>query len=224
MDEIDQCSGAVLSFGKSWESVCPVVFDSMSFKGTEINYLVHEKELLAIICALRKWQVNLLGSPFVIYTNHKTLENFNSQKNLSCHQSRWMKIISQFNMEILYIKGKDNSVADALPCFPSQSKCTNAEKIMHHLYTFCKDEDTSNTIASVLLPKECNPWQTATSLTSLPAVLDTINTTLKVTADKTSLDAVKSGYAEDAWCKTLPYATHSWPGLVFQDGLWYVGD
>jgi len=82
-DTSDKFSGTVLSFGPSWETACPVAFNSMTFKNTELNYPVHEKELLAIICALKKWCVDLLGSPFFIYTDHKTLENFNVQKDLS---------------------------------------------------------------------------------------------------------------------------------------------
>lgn len=82
-DASDKRSGAVLSFGKSWSSARPVAFDSMTFKGAELNYPVHEKELLAIIRALKKWRVDLLGSPFFIYMDHKTLENFNTQKDLS---------------------------------------------------------------------------------------------------------------------------------------------
>jgi len=82
-DGSDKCSGAILSFGINWESAWPGAFDSMTFKGTELNYPVHEKELLVVICALKKWQVDLLGSPFFVYTGHKTLENFTTQKDLS---------------------------------------------------------------------------------------------------------------------------------------------
>jgi len=73
----------VLSFGTTWETARPVAFDSMTFKGAELNYPVHEKELLAVIHALKKWQVDLLSSSFFIYTDHKTLENFVTQKDLS---------------------------------------------------------------------------------------------------------------------------------------------
>jgi len=86
-DASDKCSGAVLSFGPSWEAARPVAFDSMTFKNAELNYPVHEKELLAIIRALKKWRVDLLGSLFFIYTDNKTLENFNVQKDLSCCQA-----------------------------------------------------------------------------------------------------------------------------------------
>jgi len=55
----------------------------MAFKAAQLNYPVHEKELLAIICALQKWCSELLGAPITIYTDHRTLENFDQQKDLS---------------------------------------------------------------------------------------------------------------------------------------------
>jgi len=82
-DVSDRVSGAVLSFSPTWESVQPVAYDSMMFKGPELNYPIHEKELLVIMCALRKWKVDLLGSDFLMYTDHKTLLNFDRQKNMS---------------------------------------------------------------------------------------------------------------------------------------------
>jgi hypothetical protein len=54
-DASDKCSGVVLFFGPTWETACPVTFDSITFKGAELNYPVYEKELLAVIQALKKW-------------------------------------------------------------------------------------------------------------------------------------------------------------------------
>ena len=82
-DASDVASGAVLSFGESWESARPVAYDSCSFKDAELNYPVHEKELLAIIQALKKWKYELLGTEFFVYTDHKTLLNFHMQRDLS---------------------------------------------------------------------------------------------------------------------------------------------
>jgi len=127
-DASDKHSGTVLSFGKTWPSARPVAFDSMTFKGAELNYLVHEKELLAIIRVLKKWRVDLLGSPFLIYMDHKTLENFNTQKDLSHRQARWMELMSQYNARIVYIKGGDNCVADALSCLLNEGALNEAEK------------------------------------------------------------------------------------------------
>jgi hypothetical protein len=61
---------------------------SHAFKGAELNYPVHEKELLAIIRALGKWRTDLLGYTFEVWTDHKTLEHFNTQCDLSRRQAR----------------------------------------------------------------------------------------------------------------------------------------
>ena len=114
----DWRTGSVLSFGPTWETARPVVFDSLQLNAAKRNYPVHEKELLAIICALKKCCSDLLGSQITVYTNHCTLENFSMQKDLSHRQLRWQELMSQFDLNIVYIKGEDNCVADALSCLP----------------------------------------------------------------------------------------------------------
>ena len=81
------CTGAILSFGPTWETAQPVAYDSMQFKAAEKNYLIHEKELLGIIQVLKKWWTDLLGSPIYVYTDHKTLENFDTQKTFHATNS-----------------------------------------------------------------------------------------------------------------------------------------
>lgn len=113
-DASDTGSGAILSFGPSYELARPVAYDSRSFKGAELNYPVHEKELLAIIRALSKWRTDLLGYRFEIWTDHKTLEHFGNQRDLSRRQVRWMEFLSQYDASINYIPGENNCAADAL--------------------------------------------------------------------------------------------------------------
>jgi RNase H-like domain found in reverse transcriptase/Integrase zinc binding domain len=124
-DASDWCTGATLSFGKTWETACPIAFDSMQLKAAEKNYPVHEKELLAIIHVLKKWCSNLLGSQFTVYMDHQTLQNFNKQHDLSRRQLRWQEFLSQYDMTIIYLLGDDNTVTDALShlppnCFPDE--------------------------------------------------------------------------------------------------------
>ena len=79
MDASDTGLGAVLAFGPTYDTARPVAYDSRAFKGTELNYPVHEKELLAIIRALAKWQTDLLGYTFEVWTYHRSLEHFSTQ-------------------------------------------------------------------------------------------------------------------------------------------------
>jgi hypothetical protein len=104
----------------------PVAYDSRAFKGAELNYPVHEKELLAIIRALGKWCTDLLGYTFEVWTDHKTLEHFNTQRDLSRRQARWMEFLSQYDACIRYLPGDQNTVADALSQLPDTETTTIA--------------------------------------------------------------------------------------------------
>jgi RNase H-like domain found in reverse transcriptase/Reverse transcriptase (RNA-dependent DNA polymerase)/Integrase zinc binding domain len=130
-DTSDWRMGATLSFGPTWETAHPVAFDSMQLKAAEKNYPVHEKELLAVIRALKKWCSDLLGTHFYVYTDHRTLENFDTQKDLSRRQLRWQEFLSQYDLTMTYIHGEDNTIADALSwlppnCFADESPMTTA--------------------------------------------------------------------------------------------------
>ena len=70
----------------------------MQLKGAKKNDPVHEKKLLAIVWALKKWRSNLQGIPIVIYTDHRTLQNFDTQQDLSRHQLRWQELMSQYDI------------------------------------------------------------------------------------------------------------------------------
>ena len=83
-DASDWRTGAVLSFGLTWEDAWPVAYDSAQLNAVEKNYPIHEKELLAIFHGLKKWHSDLLGSTVYVYTDHKTLINFDSQKDANC--------------------------------------------------------------------------------------------------------------------------------------------
>ena len=57
----------------------------------ERNYEIHDKEMLAIICALEEWRHFLEGARHLveIWTDHKNLEYFMMAKKLNRHQACW---------------------------------------------------------------------------------------------------------------------------------------
>jgi hypothetical protein len=125
-DASDTGSGAILAFGPTYELARPVAYESRSFKGAELNYPVHEKELLAIVRALAKWRSELLGYEFQVWTDHRTLEHFNTQRDLSRRQARWMELLSQYDATIHYLPGESNCAADALSRLPDPALKTIA--------------------------------------------------------------------------------------------------
>jgi len=88
------------------------------FSAAELNYNVHDKELLAIYEAFCKWKHYLEGTsiPVEMLTDHKNLTYFQESKLLSRHQARWSKFLSHFNMVIKFRPGRLGTKPDALTC------------------------------------------------------------------------------------------------------------
>ena len=219
-DASDTCSGALLSFGPTWESARPVAFDSSTFKDTELNYPIHEKELLAVIRALKKWRTDLVGSHFFVFTDHKTLENFNTQKELSRRQARWMEFLSQYDAHFVYVRGERNSVADALSRRPLDDipSLMAEERSQQPYSTSLTDEEDST---DSFLTDDSRILDMVTALSDL-ALTAKPSLTLSITADKEFLTLLLKGYQEDSWMKSLTSATPSIPNLRNQDGLWFL--
>ncbi|RDB19217.1 Transposon Ty3-G Gag-Pol polyprotein, partial [Hypsizygus marmoreus] len=106
--------GAMYGQGPTWLQCRPAGFMSKKFTNAQRNYAVHELETLAILEAFQKWEDKLVGYKIHIITDHKALEFFKTQMNLSNRQRRWMDYMSKFNFDITYVKGELNKVADCL--------------------------------------------------------------------------------------------------------------
>ena len=106
--------GGYVSQGKDPETASVVAFWSGKWNAAQQNYPVHEQELLALIETLKRFRGVLHGTKFVVRTDHKGLEYFMKQRNLSPRQHRWLDVLSEFQFEIRYIPGETNGLADAL--------------------------------------------------------------------------------------------------------------
>ena len=80
------------------------------------NYDVHDKELLAIVQALKESRRYLKGSGqyFRVLTDHQNLIRFTTTKELTGRQIRWSEVLSGFDFKIEYRPGKEGGKPDAL--------------------------------------------------------------------------------------------------------------
>jgi hypothetical protein len=93
----------------------PIAYHSRKFSGAEERYDVHDKELLAIVNALKHWRIYAEScSELTVYSDHKNLMHFTTTKPLNRRQVRYWETISQYKFKIVYTPGKDNGRADAL--------------------------------------------------------------------------------------------------------------
>jgi hypothetical protein len=70
--------------------------------------------MMAILHALKKWHPYLIGRHFKVKTDHDSLKYFLEQRLSSEEQQKWVTKILGYDFEIVYKKGKQNVVADAL--------------------------------------------------------------------------------------------------------------
>lgn len=108
----------------------PVCYASRTLNPNEINYSVTEKELLAIIWSVKYFRPYLFGRHFLIKTDHRPLKWLESLKEPNSKLVRWKLLLSEYDYEIDYIKGKENYVADTLSRNIEETPNTNlnAEK------------------------------------------------------------------------------------------------
>jgi len=94
----------------------PVVFYSKSLSSMERNYEIHDKEMLAIIRALKEWRHFLEGAthPVEIWTDHKNLEYFMMAKKLNCCQAHWSLHLARFDFLLHHCPRHTMGKPDAL--------------------------------------------------------------------------------------------------------------
>ncbi len=108
--------GAVLNQKGEDGKTHPVAYYSESFSALERNYDVYDRELLAIVKALRQWRTYLLGSPhqIKIYTDHSNLQYWKEPRKINQRIAREFQELSEYDFILQHILGTTNTRADVL--------------------------------------------------------------------------------------------------------------
>jgi hypothetical protein len=112
-DASDTGVGAVLLQNHN-DELFPVAFASKKLLKREQAYSVIEKECLAVIWAVQKFQTYLYGKEFVLQTDHQPLIYLNRSKVANGRLMRWALCLQNYRFRIEAIKGVDNVGADYL--------------------------------------------------------------------------------------------------------------
>ncbi|XP_076950774.1 uncharacterized protein LOC143623849 [Bidens hawaiensis] len=91
-----------------------IAYASRLLKYNEVNYPTHDLELATVVFALKIWRHYFYVVPCIMYTDYKSLKYFLEQKELNIRQRRWLELIKDYDLEIMYHPGKENVVANAL--------------------------------------------------------------------------------------------------------------
>ena len=168
-DASDVAVGAVLQqlINCEWH---PIAYFSKQLKPQETRYSAFDRELLAIYLAIKHFRHFIEGCNFHILTDHKPLTHALSSKpdNHSPRQIRHLDFISQFTSDIRYIKGGDNTAADAL----SRINNTTTAPLVVDFHEIAKAQLTDNEL------KQLRSSSTPSSLKLQPIPLSNSSETI----------------------------------------------
>jgi len=109
----------------------PIAFVSKKLGPKWQQLSVYEKELLAIVFAVKKWEQYLIGRPFIIKTDQKSLKHLLEQKISTPFQQFWLSKLMGFDYSIQYKSGVQNMAADNLSRVTSSSLLFMATSQIH---------------------------------------------------------------------------------------------
>ena len=113
-DASERGIGAVLSQTTTKGDEHPIAYYSRKLLPREEHYAVVEKECLAIKLGIQAFRVYLLGRPFVVQTDHRSLEWLHRLKENNARLTRWSLALQPYSFTVEHRAGKLNGNADGL--------------------------------------------------------------------------------------------------------------
>ena len=123
-DASDYAIGAALSHVQKGQERA-IAFASFSLEPEQRRYCTTRKELLAVVRFTRHFRHYLLGRPFLIRTDHSSLQWLMNFRNPSGQIARWLEELSQYDMQIAHRVGSKHENADAMSRLPEPNECPN---------------------------------------------------------------------------------------------------
>ena len=99
----------------------PIAFYSQKLSPFGHVKSVYERELMAIVFAMKKWRPYILGKHFVVRTDQRSLRFLLEQREVETEYQKWLLKLMPYNFSIQYKPGSSNSAADALSRMPDNT-------------------------------------------------------------------------------------------------------
>ena len=197
----------------------PVAYASRSLTPTEVQYAQIEKELLAIVFAMEKFETYLYGRKVLVESDHKPLEAIFKKSLLSAPKrlQRMLLRLQRYEFEVSYKRGPSLLMADPL------------SRAYLSLKEAPEDQEDVMTVSETRSPTEIEAEQ-VNMLQYLPVKGETLcqiqNLTQEYAILKTLAGVIKQGWPESK-LHLPPEVQDYFPfkeELTLQNGVIFKGD
>ncbi|KAJ9552225.1 hypothetical protein OSB04_016270 [Centaurea solstitialis] len=103
----------------------PAAYNSQVLGTRARQKSAYEKELMAIVFAVKKWRPYLLGNHFTVRSDQQSLKFLLEQRVVELEYQNWMSKLLGYNFSIVYKQGSANRATDALSRKPEQTKLSS---------------------------------------------------------------------------------------------------
>ena len=107
-----------------------ICYAPKSLNQAQSRYSTTERELLAIVNYTRHFKHYLLGRPFKIITDHRTLQWLHNFKDPDALTARWLEKLAAFDYEIEHRSGKSIGGAACISRLPATTAALNMTATM----------------------------------------------------------------------------------------------
>nr|GEY50734.1 reverse transcriptase domain-containing protein [Tanacetum cinerariifolium] len=141
----------------------PIHYASKTMTKTKSNYTTTEKEMLAVMYAIKKFQSYLIMNKSIVYTDHSSLKYFFAKKDSKERLLRWVLLLQEFTFKLINTKGAENRAADHLSRLENPQFGTPRAIISDRGMHFCNDQFVKVMLKFSVTHRLATPYHPQTS-------------------------------------------------------------
>jgi hypothetical protein len=163
-DAFDTTIGGVLGQKEDQQSYA-IYFVRKNLSPAELNYIVTEKEILAVFHAINKFHHYITGYEVFVHTDHFAIRFLMNKPITNGRVTRWLLLLQEFNITMLDQPGKDNVVVEFLSRIKNEDDNIPVDDSFpdEHLFSLSVNTpwfvDMENYLATRKLPSHLSPHE-----------------------------------------------------------------